>query len=302
MQLSIGYVVPNQPKFCPTAIWNRNGSTFANETTLGFKTRSIFINPMNFVYFIHEEKNELLIWDNNSSNPIKRFPGNFSNPASIFVTKDGNIYIDNGDKNGQVQKWIPKINKLTTAMYVYSSCWQLFVDTRDNLYCSLPTHHQVLKNPLYDRETAVSIVAGADSEGSSSDALYDPKGIFVDAKFNLYVADCGNNRVQKFEPGQLDGITVAGDSLSNQTIQLNCPSGIALDSQKYLFIVDSNNHRIIGQGRYGFRCLLGCYGQGTDSTQLSFPSTLSFDRFGNMYVLDQGNKRIQTFQYLENTC
>ncbi|CAF1537569.1 unnamed protein product [Adineta ricciae] len=292
----------SRPKFCSTAIWHRNGFTFANETILGSKPRAIAIDTNDSVYFIHSERNELLIWHNGDHNSIQRFPDNFSTPASITVTIDDNIYIDNGQPNGRVMKWTLHTLTLTTATYVFSTCFCLFVDIGNNLYCSLHTLHRIVKTQLSNSAKSLLTVAGADNAGSSCYALDHPKGIFVDYKLNLYVADCGNNRVQVFPHGIYNGITIVGGSLSNETIGLNCPSGIALDVQNYLFIVDSDNHRIIGQSRYGFRCLLGCYGQGSHSTQLSFPSTLSFDRVGNIFVLDQGNNRIQKFHYLKNTC
>jgi hypothetical protein len=52
----------------------------------------------------------------------------------------------------------------------------------------------------------------------------------------------------------------------------------------------------------GFRCLVGCHGSGSQSTQLFFLSSLSFDRPGNIFVVDQKNNRIQKFQYSENSC
>jgi hypothetical protein len=120
--------------------------------------------------------------------------------------------------------------------------------------------------------------------------------------FDLYVADCRNHRVQLFQSGESNGITVAGSTSPNPTIKLDCPTGIVLDAEKYLFIVDSLNHRIVGSGLNGFRCLVGCYGMGSESNQLKFPFSFSFDRFGNMFVADNWNFRIQKFEYLEKSC
>jgi hypothetical protein len=187
-------------------------------------------------------------------------------------------------------------------MHVFSSCYDLFVDTNDNLYCSMYDDHEVAKRALHDHFMTLTIVAGTGTEGSASNQLDHPHGIIVDAKFDLYVADCENDRIQLFRSGQSHGITVAGRGSSNPTIALDCPTEIALDAQKYLFIVDSNNHRIIRSGVNGVQCLVGCYGQGSQSTQMSFPSSLTFDRSGNMFVVDQKNNRIQKFQYSENSC
>jgi len=167
----------------------------------------------------------------------------------------------------------------------------------------MASDHQVVKRSLNDPEmTSVIVAAGTGSQGSAFNELSFPRGIFVDVNFDLYVADCLNNRVQLFQSGELNGITVAGSTSLNPTINLNCPTGIVLDAEKYLFIVDSGNHRIVGSGLNGFRCLVGCYGQGSQSNRLNHPFSLSFDRSGNMFVADQDNNRIQKFEYLEKSC
>jgi hypothetical protein len=114
------------------------------------------------------------------------------------------------------------------------------------------------------------------------------------------VADCVNHRVQLFQSGESNGIIVAGSTSPNPTINLNCPSGIVLDAEKYLFIVELLNGRIVGSSLNGFRCLVGCYGGGSQSNQLNRPVSFSFDRSGNMFVADRDNSRIQKFEYLES--
>jgi hypothetical protein len=216
------------------------------------------------------------------------------------VTSNGDIYIDDGYRNGRVQKWIAQANTTVTVMNVNSSCYGLFVDTNDTLYCSMPLNHQVVKKSLNDPEmTTVIVAAGTGSQGSAFNELNAPRGIFVDVNSDLYVADCVNDRVQLFQSGELNGITVAGYGSPNPTINLDCPIGIVLDVEKYLFIVDYGNNRIVGSGLNGFRCLVGCYGWGSRSNQLNHPYSFSFDRSGNMFVADYGNNRIQKFKYLE---
>jgi hypothetical protein len=187
-------------------------------------------------------------------------------------------------------------------MNVNSSCWGLFVDINDNLYCSMRSGAQVVKRWLNDSVKTPIAVAGTGIGGAASNELNTPAGIFIDVNLDLYVADCGNSRVQLFQSGQSNGITIAGIKSPNPTISLDCPSGIVLDAQKYLFIIDRSNGRIVGSGPNGFRCLVGCHGEGSQSNQLNRPFILSFDRSGNMFVTDQNNDRIQKFEYLENSC
>ncbi|CAF4377167.1 unnamed protein product, partial [Adineta steineri] len=71
----------------------------------------------------------------------------------------------------------------------------------------------------------------------------------------------------------------------------------------YLFIADTNNNRIIGQGPYGFRCLFGCTTiSGSTSNQLYSPRTLRFDSYGNLFVADGYNNRVQKFILASNSC
>jgi hypothetical protein len=243
------------------------------------------------------------IWHEDTLYPTKNISGNFTSPHSLFVTLNGDIFIDDGEKNGQVQKWEAKTNSFVTVMNVSVACDGLFVDTNDTLYCSMYNSHQVVKRWLNDSNmTSMIVVAGTDSHGSALNQLYGPQGIFVDVNFDLYVADFLNHRVQLFQSGESVGMTAAGYTSPNPTITLNHPTGIILDAQKYLFIVDTWNNRIVGSSLNGFRCLVGCDGQGEQSHQMNNPYSLSFDRSGNMLVGDRRNHRIQKFEYWTQSC
>jgi sugar lactone lactonase YvrE len=292
----------NQPKFCPTASWNHNGITFPNQSIVNSYHYSVFVNTNNTIYVSGYGENAILVWHEDSINPTKIISRNFIYRQSLFVTSNGDIYIDDGYRNGQVQKWIAKTNTFVIVMKVNSSCFGLFVDTNDTLYCSMYDHDQVVKRSLNDPDiTSIIVAAGTGSRGSEFNELNGPRGIFVDVKFDLYVSDCFNNRVQLFQSGESNGITVAGYGSPNPTINLNYPTGIVLDAEKYLFIVDSDNDRIVGSSLDGFRCLVGCYGHGSQSNRLSSPNSFSFDRSGNMFVADEWNGRIQKFEYLESS-
>jgi hypothetical protein len=281
-------------------MWNSNGITFANESIVGVSPNAIFINTNNTIYVANKQK-QILVWNEGREIPLKIIDSNFTDPLSLFVASNGDIYIDDGEENGRVQKWISTKETFATVMNVSSSCYGLFVDIKDNLYCSMFYHHRVVKRCLNDPVMTPVIVAGTDIEGSASNELRLPRGIFVDVNLDLYVADWGNNRVQLFQSGQSNGITVAGSKSPYPTITLDYPTGISLDAEKYLFIVDQQSHRIVGSGPNGFRCLVGCYGPGSQSNQLNLPFSFSFDRSGNMFVIDQVNSRIQKFLLMENS-
>jgi sugar lactone lactonase YvrE len=293
----------NQPKFCPFATWNPNAITFANNSIIGSSPHGIFVDASNTVYVLNQPNNRVYIWANDSINATRIISGNSLNLYAIFVTMNGDIYIENRAVTWRVDKWTFSTNNWTSVMYVNTTCYGLFVDINNTLYCSMYYRHQVAKKWLNDNANTSSIAAGTGTPNSTSNTLAYPCGIFVDTNFDLYVADAGNNRIQLFRSDQLNAITVAGTGSPNITITLSCPTGIVLDADKYLFIVDQYNHRIVRSGPTGFRCIVGCSGtSGSSSNQLSSPYTLRFDSYGNIFVADRDNGRIQKFILEDKYC
>ena len=290
----------NQPKFCPDATWNPNATTFANSSMTGSYPLVVFLDKNNTIYLTERYLNRTQIWSYGNTVPIKTI-GGLNAPIGLFVTKNGDIYIDNG-YNGRVEKWTLNATTGVTVMSVTASCHGLFVDINDTLYCSMANQNKVVKIFLNSNGIVPILAAGNGSTGSASNMLYNPSGLFVDLNFNLYVADCDNDRVQLFQSGQLNGTTIAGATAPN-TITLYWPSGIMLDADGYLFIVENAGHRIVVSGSNGFRCLVGCSGVGGISADhLQNPFSFSFDTDGNMFVSDQGNSRLQKFSLATNSC
>ena len=290
----------NQRKFCPNVTWNPNAITFANISTVGSTPFSLFINRNNTIYVANREKGLIQIWQNSSVNPTKTINGSWLNVYSFFVTTNEEIYVYNYNAGYRIDKWTKNENTSISVLSVGSDCYGLFVDINDNLYCSMRDLHQVVAKYLNTDVNTFTVVAGTGYEGSTSHTLKYPRGIFVDTNLDLYVADANNNRIQLFRRGESNATTVVGTGSS--TISLYVPSGIILDADKYLYITDAYNSRIVGQGPNGFRCLVGDNGYGSASNQLSFPRSLSFDIYGNLFVADESNHRIQKFVLSSNFC
>lgn len=219
----------------------------------------------------------------------------------MFVTDSGEIYIDNGATNKRVEKLTVNTSVYEPALFVCNECRDMAVDVMNNLYCVVYDEHTVISTSLITRRYQWNMVAGTRIAENTTDSLNSPQGVFVDTNLDLYVSDCGNNRVQKYRYGQRNGTTVVGAVVPG-TIALNCPSGITMDADGYLYIVDNANHRIIGQGPTGFRCIVACNGAGSTATELNYPTVARFDSFGNLYITDQFNNRIQKFALLTNEC
>lgn len=217
--------------------------------------------------------------------------------ASIFVTDDGEIYVDNGG-NRRVDKLSLNPKENVPVMEVDGLCRGIFADIEDNLYCSLNGGNRVVKKSLKNNTNTIT-VAGIGLMGLQPNRLAEPCGIFVDINFDLYVADSGNNRIQLFHPENENGTTIV---MTGLTKELKQPTGVVLDGNSYLFIVDKDNDRVIGSGPYGFRCIVGCGISGAGPNHLNGPMTLSFDTYGNIFVADVFNTRIQKFTLKNNFC
>ncbi|CAF4797968.1 unnamed protein product, partial [Rotaria socialis] len=99
--------------------------------------------------------------------------------------------------------------------------------------------------------------------------------------------------------GAKEGIVVAGGQGAGSALtQLSHPNGIFVDTLGTLYVADTWNHRVMrwtpGDKKQG-TAIVGGNGEGAGSNQLDGPTGLSFDRHGNLYVVDHWNHRVQRF-------
>ncbi|CAF1587398.1 unnamed protein product, partial [Didymodactylos carnosus] len=132
--------------------------------------------------------------------------------------------------NSRIQKWLLGASSGTTltSYNELSSPNSIFVDTTS---------------------TKSQIVAGTGRSGNQTDQLSSPLGIKFDLRnLNLYVADYGNNRIEKFQfytqscAWYPDATTVASGGRVKG--QLSNPMDIAINSQQNLIVPDYGNQRL----------------------------------------------------------
>jgi hypothetical protein len=101
---------------------------------VGLNPWGLFVNTNNTIYVTGRANNGIQVWLEGSINPTRTISGNISSSYSLFVTSSGDIYVDNGNYNGQVDKWLLNATSSIPAMYITQSCYGLFIDINNTLY------------------------------------------------------------------------------------------------------------------------------------------------------------------------
>ncbi len=185
-------------------------------------------------------------------------------------------------------------------------------DANGSIYFSEPTNNRVLQ---VSRTGMVGVFAGTGRAGYSGDGgsaraaqLDSPRGLAIDARGNVYIADTDNLRIRRVTPeGSIS--TFAGDGKFGNTgdggpatlASFRSIDSLAVDAAGNLLIVDSISsvvRRVGADGRIATVAgngSLGSSGDGGPATAASLflPLLVATDSAGNLYISDDGNVRIR---------
>ncbi|CAF4202783.1 unnamed protein product [Rotaria sp. Silwood2] len=94
-------------------------------------------------------------------------------------------------------------------------------------------------------------VAGGHGEGSTTNELSCPQGLFVDDDQTMVIAEYGNHRIIQWKMGDTNGQVVAGGNGEGKRLdQLNCPTDLLIDKEMdCLIICDYWNRRVVRWSR-----------------------------------------------------
>ena len=238
-------------------------------------------------------------------------PGRFAVPDGVAVDAAGHVYVADRD-NHRIQTFTAGGRLLAVwggvagrAPGQLSDPYGVAADGFGNVYVADTDNNRIVKFTAAGRFLAAwGAAGGTGAPGAGDGEFNDPRGVAVDDRGDVYVADHGNNRIQKLSPaGRFlarfgahggDGTAGAGDG------EFNRPRGVAIDHDGNIFVADKINNRIQELDRHGrFVRRWGAFGgngtPGLDRGQFNVPYNIAITPDGHVFVSDVGNNRIQEF-------
>lgn len=162
----------------------------------------------------------------------------------------------------------------------------------------------------------IETVAGTGEAGWSGDGgqaarakLFQPAGLALNRRGDLFIADSGNNRIRKLDgSGKITTYAgsgragYGGDNGQAADADLNAPQAVAYnEADGSVLIADTGNHRVRRINSNGIVTTIAGTGEpafGGDAgkalaAQLSVPTALALDGRGNLYIADNANQRVR---------
>lgn len=130
------------------------------------------------------------------------------------------------------------------------------------------------------------------SHGSGDGQFIFPEAVAVDQSGNIFVADTGNHRIEKF--ASTGTFRLEWGSMGSADGQFQSPEGVAVDEAGDVFVTDLNNNRVEKFDNNG--TFLTSWGDaGNGDGQFSGPVGVAVDATGDVFVADRFNNRVQKF-------
>lgn len=254
----------NGSRFGQTVAGTGTGGSGPNQLA---QPLGIYVDQSTYGVYIADSGNyRIQLWNVNATQGTTIINSSFS-PSLGFLTAirrdaQGNFYVVDY-VNCHIIRWPPNG---TTGIVVAGTggCGSnnqslnnplqiVLDDNSEYVYITDVNNHRIQKWKLPYNGSAVATsgvtVAGGNGQGSAANQLNTPYSMCVSKKTGaVYVADLLNNRVQLWNVGATQGVTIAGDPNGPYpagSAQFNVPADVALDpDENYLYVADQGNHRV----------------------------------------------------------
>ena len=120
--------------------------------------------------------------------------------------------------------------------------------------------------------------------------LAKPTGIAVAPSGTVFVADATHNRVFGYSPAGDLVVAIGRDG------ELESPAGMAVDGgRQLLYVADAKKHQVFCYSTVDGAAVRTIGRRGSEPGEFNFPTNVSVDKEGRLYVTDTLNFRIQSF-------
>ncbi|HEX7998522.1 MAG TPA: hypothetical protein VF528_09040 [Pyrinomonadaceae bacterium] len=226
----------------------------------------------------------------------------FSNPFGVAVTKDGTLFVTDGEKNLLVQIATDGTTKVVNEKLNTPSAVAL---APDGTLVIADTGSHTIKR-VDPGNGSMSVIAGTEgrsgfADGNKAAALFDaPVGVTVAADGTIYVADTYNDRIRSID-AQGNVRTLAGgdapgyaDAFDGAQARFHTPCGIAAAPDGALIVADTGNQRLRRVELSGAVTTIAGTGEAgrldgfITNALFNHPAGVAVDGDGTIYVAEAG--------------
>ena len=213
---------------------------------------------------------------------------------NIWLNRDYSLYAEiNNNDFLTLDNWLPcEKMRFYVRKDIAAQMWQL--NTEAALQQVVDSDPYVEKTVSRQADFFIGI------SGANPGELNTPHGIDAAPDGSIYVADSGNNRIEKFST---DGVLLETYGTYANALEGEAPGGtmnqpwdVAVGPDGSIYVADTFNHRIQKLSSDGkFIKMRGTFAQGDDPDDLWGPRGIAVAPNGNVLVTDTGNKRVLVF-------
>ena len=179
--------------------------------------------------------------------------------------------------------------------------WKVTSDIHESGGCGIGIHGEIIVTDtqrccVMVFDSNFDLIKKFGTKGSGKGCFNSPKGVVVDSRNTLFIADTGNNRIVVT---RIDGESFRSfGSYGADRKEFVLPADVALGSNKdhhqLILVADTYNHRVQVLNHIGL--YITRFGsEGSSDTNFKVPQGITTNSEGLVFVCDTGNRRIQVY-------